>query len=96
MHALCMQDRIPGFRFFDDAIALFDRQRFVDLVLQSQDLLTLIVIADPAFEGRVGAGGIVSQFVAELIRLCRERITAASVAVEAIVEEMDSGVDDNG
>ena len=33
---------------------------------------------------------------AELIRLCRERIAAASVAVEAIVEEMDSGVDDNG
>lgn len=28
---------------------------------------------------------------AELIRLCRERIEAASVAVEAIVEEMDSG-----
>lgn len=28
---------------------------------------------------------------AELIRLCRERIEAATVAVEAIVEEMDSG-----
>ncbi|MDJ0497634.1 MAG: exodeoxyribonuclease VII small subunit [Acidimicrobiia bacterium] len=27
---------------------------------------------------------------AELIRLCRERIEAATVAVEAIVEEMDS------
>ena len=28
---------------------------------------------------------------AELIGLCRERIEAATVAVEAIVEEMDSG-----
>lgn len=33
---------------------------------------------------------------AELIRLCRERIEAATVAVEAIVEEMDTGDDTNG
>ena len=33
---------------------------------------------------------------AELIRLCRTRIEAATVAVEAIVEEMDSGDDDDG
>ena len=33
---------------------------------------------------------------AELIRLCRERITAATVAVEAIVEEMESGDDNDG
>ncbi len=32
---------------------------------------------------------------AELIRLCRERIEAATVAVEAIVEEMDSGEDND-
>jgi hypothetical protein len=32
---------------------------------------------------------------AELIRLCRERIVAATVAVEAIVEEMESGDDDD-
>ena len=31
----------------------------------------------------------------ELIRLCRERIGAAAVAVEAIVEEMDSGEDND-
>jgi exodeoxyribonuclease VII small subunit len=30
----------------------------------------------------------------ELIRLCRGRIEAATVEVEAIVEEMDSGDDD--
>lgn len=33
---------------------------------------------------------------AELIRLCRERIEAATVAVEAIVEEMDSGEGNDG
>ena len=33
---------------------------------------------------------------AELIRLCRERIGAATVAVEAIVEEMDTGDDNDG
>jgi exodeoxyribonuclease VII small subunit len=33
---------------------------------------------------------------AELIRLCRERIEAATVAVEAIVEEMETGDDTNG
>ena len=33
---------------------------------------------------------------AELIRLCRERIEAATVAVEAIVEEMDTGDDNDG
>jgi exodeoxyribonuclease VII small subunit len=33
---------------------------------------------------------------AELIRLCRQRIEAATVAVEAIVEEMDTGDDTNG
>ena len=32
---------------------------------------------------------------AELIRLCRERIEAATVAVEAIVEEMNAGGDDD-
>lgn len=33
---------------------------------------------------------------AELISLCRERIEAATVAVEAIVEEMDSEEGTNG
>ena len=32
----------------------------------------------------------------ELIRLCRERIEAATVAVETIVEEMDTGEENNG
>ncbi len=32
---------------------------------------------------------------AELISLCRERIEAATVAVEAIVEEMNAGGDDD-
>jgi exodeoxyribonuclease VII small subunit len=33
---------------------------------------------------------------AELIRLCRERIEAATMAVEAIVGEMESEEDDDG
>lgn len=33
---------------------------------------------------------------AELIRLCRTRIEAASIAVEAIVEDLEPGAQNNG
>ena len=33
---------------------------------------------------------------AELIRLCRSRIEAATIAVEAIVDELEPGVESNG
>lgn len=33
---------------------------------------------------------------AELIKLCRSRIEAASIAVEAIVEELEPGAEDVG
>jgi hypothetical protein len=42
-------------------LAFFFRERFVGGVFESLDSLAFVVVANPAFEGYVGAGGVMEK-----------------------------------
>ena len=61
MHARCLQYAEARDRFRDDALAFLVCQRFERFVFQACDRVTFVVIAHPAFECGIAAGGRVSQ-----------------------------------
>src|SRR5579863_2547941 len=56
MNAQRMLHRETPHRFGDDAVAFFHRELLRSFVFQSSDVLSLVLIANPAFETGVAAG----------------------------------------
>ena len=67
MNTVCVLNRKfrPG--FLNDLVAFLDREGFVDLVLESQDLLAFIFVTDPALERHVATRRIVGERVAKFV-----------------------------
>jgi|GEM_PF-5866265 hypothetical protein len=61
MDTCCGFDAESFDRFGDYALAFFFRERFVGGVFESLDSLAFVVVANPAFEGYVGAGGVMEK-----------------------------------
>ena len=79
MHAARELDTKPGAGLVDDALAFFDAKRLKGFVFEMCNTLAFVVIAHPAFKGRVTAVSRIAQFALQL-RDIQRRIAESKCA----------------
>jgi len=71
MHAGGIQNIESPSRFSQHLLTFLDRNRLVDLILESGYITPLVAISNPAFEARISASPLITQRITAFVNLNR-------------------------